>query len=98
MTQLKGEAALAFHRQLKEHTAQDRSARLQAAKAQAASTGKEVFDLQKLEKLYDTTDRGRLIDVAERTVIYEYMYYVEYPQAASLDAFARSLSEIDNWS
>jgi hypothetical protein len=98
MTQLNGEAALAFHKQLKERTAQDRAARLQAAKAQAASSGKEPFDLQKLEKLCDTTERGRLLDVAERTVIYEYMYYVEHPQAPSLDAFAHNLSEIQNWS
>lgn len=98
MTQLKGEAARAFHKQLKERTAQDRAARLQATRAQAASSGKEAFDLHKLEKLYDTTGRGRLTHVAERTAMYEYMYYVEYPQASSLDAFARSLTEIDNWS
>jgi|EndMetStandDraft_4_1072995.scaffolds.fasta_scaffold37254_3 hypothetical protein len=98
MTQLKGEAALAFHKQLKQRAAEDRAARLQAAKAQAELSGKETFDLHKLERLCDTTERGRLVDVAERTSIYEYMYYVEHPQAQRLDAFASSLSEIEKWS
>ena len=98
MTPLQGEAALAFHQQLKERTARDRALRLQAAKAQAASRGKAAFDLRKLEPLYDTTGRGQLTDAAERTAFYEYMYYVEHPQAPDLEAFARCLAEIDNWS
>ncbi|GKT16110.1 hypothetical protein AVHY2522_10515 [Acidovorax sp. SUPP2522] len=98
MTQLKGEVALAFHRQLRERAQQQRTARLQDAKAQAASSGKEAFDLGKLQTLYDTTQRGRWTDLAQQAMVYEYLYYVEYSQVPDLRAFARSLDEIDYWS
>lgn len=98
MTELSGRAALALHQQMKERMAQDRAARLQAARAQATTNGKEPFDLQKLEKLCDTTERGRLLGVAERVAVYEYMYYVEHPQARNLDTFAQILNEIQDWS
>ncbi|WCM90396.1 hypothetical protein [Acidovorax sp. NCPPB 3576] len=98
MTQLQGEAALAFHRQLKDRAQQQRAARLQAAQAQAAASGKEAFDLEKLQTLYDTAQRGRWTDLAQQAVAYEYLYYVEYPQVPDLQAFARRLEEIDYWS
>lgn len=97
MATLKGEAALALHRQLKERNATQRAAELAAAKAAALQQGRETFDLRKLEALCDTAQAARLADEKARQAQYEYMYYVECADVRTLQEFARIVTQLASW-
>lgn len=97
MATLKGEAALALHRRLKQRNAAQQAAELAAAKAAALQQGKEAFDLHKLEAMCDTSEAGRLADEQERHARYEYMYYVECADVRTLQAFAHIVTELSSW-
>ncbi|UKE51242.1 hypothetical protein KCU57_02335 [Xanthomonas translucens] len=98
MTHLKGADALALHKKLKERNAALRSAELDSAKALAHESGKERFNLEKLESICDTTQAGRITDPNDRQAIYEQMYYVEHPKISTLQEFARIVVTISSWS
>lgn len=97
MATLKGDAALALHRRLKERNTARRAAELSAARAAAWQQGKEDFDLRRLEALCDT---GRAMGRAgehERRAHYEYLYYVECGKVRTLQEFARIVTQLASW-
>ncbi len=74
----------------------DKAAKLAEAKSEAATRGKQAFDLDELEAIYDTrTDTGFLPARAERERDYEYRYYVTYRDTMTLAEFAAKQSAID---
>ncbi|PPV05899.1 hypothetical protein XBLMG947_1517 [Xanthomonas bromi] len=98
MKDLKGAAALEFHKKLKERNEALHASEIESALALADAIGKERFDLDELEKLCDTSGGGRLPDVEDRHDIYERMYYVEYPKILTLKEFARVVETLSSWS
>jgi hypothetical protein len=96
---LTGKEALEFHRALRRQAEQERQEQLAKAKSDAASRGKEPFDLAKLEQLgADTTDQGRLDPEDERRARFEEMYYVDYPDIMTLEEFVPHVNELNKWS
>lgn len=72
--------------------------KLAAAKEEAARTGKEAFDFQKLCSIYDPSPLTAPADwePTEETVrAYEYKYYVYYPHIKTIEEFARQQEEMD---
>ncbi|HZJ64543.1 MAG TPA: hypothetical protein VFD36_13570 [Kofleriaceae bacterium] len=74
-----------------------RAQRLTAAKRDAAASGKEPFDLAKLETMCDTSSEGRMDPEPVRRTEFEEMYYVRYPQILTLEDFARKVEELNKW-
>jgi hypothetical protein len=73
----------------------DEQARLAQAKTEAQARGKEPFDLDRLEVLYDTeSDLGQR-PRQERWRSWEWKYYVQTPELMSLDAFAAYQRSLD---
>ncbi len=68
--------------------------RLERAKADAMSRGKEPFDFTKLATLVDP---GRMIGGEERERTYEYMYYVEHPKFSTLQELADLIKELSEY-
>lgn len=97
MATLKGDAALALHRRLKERNATQRAADLAAARAAARQQGKEDFELRRLEALCDTGRAMGRADVPERQAHYEYLYYVECGEVRTLQEFARIVTQLASW-
>jgi hypothetical protein len=77
---------------------EQRTEKLARAKEDAARRGKEPFDLGRLEKLVDTTREGRLDPEPVRVQRFEELYYVEYPDVMTIEAFAEKVAELNRWS
>lgn len=70
-------------------------ARLDAALADAARIGKEPFDLDRFEAAWDTsTDLGWVPPRADRERRWMRSYYLDVPDALSLDAFVEALEAL----
>ena len=74
-----------------------RAQRLAAAKRDAAASGKEPFDLAKLETMCDTSSEGRMAPEPVRRERFEQKYYVDYPAILTLEDFARKVDELNKW-
>jgi hypothetical protein len=83
--------------QLRERNAKVRRDELVAAKEAAEATGKELFDLEQLESLVDTSSEGRVDPIEERRARLEEMYYTEYPDVRTIVAFAEKVRERNSW-
>ena len=94
---LTDEQARALTAEIGRRNREQRSRALADARALAASSGKEPFDLVKLETLCDTSSEGRLDPDEVRQDRFEYMYYVDYPSITTLEEFARKVDEINKW-
>jgi hypothetical protein len=94
---LKGEAAEEFMEQTHERARQRKAEMLAAAKADAACRGKEPFDLEKLEKLCDTSHEGRMAPYEERYAELERKYYVHFSEIMTISEFAREIDELNKW-
>ena len=75
-----------------------RAKELADAKAAAVASGKEPFDLAKLETMCDTSSEGRVDPVEARQKRFEEWYYVWYPQIRTLKELARKIEEWNLWS
>lgn len=72
--------------------------RLAQAEAEAAPSGKEVFDLDAFEQCYDTsTDLGYLPPRDVREYRWKLKYYVQYPDMMTLKGFADFMASLDVW-
>ena len=70
--------------------------RLEEAKKVAHMRGKEAFDLDQFEQLYDTeTDLGYLPPREKREVRWAVKYYLDYPDVLSMAQLAKRLEEYD---
>ena len=77
---------------------QDRHDQLAQARAEADASGKEPFDLDRFETLYDTTNEtGSLPPRDERLRTYEHRYYLRYPELRTLEALAALMRALDPW-
>jgi hypothetical protein len=94
---ISGKESEALMAEIRERNAKARADALAKAKADAATRGKEPFDLAKLEKLADTTSQGILDAEAVRHARFEEMYYVEYPNILTVEAFAEKVEELNKW-
>ena len=95
--ELTGKDALEFFlRHSKQHD-EERAKRLADAKAAAAS-GKEPFDLARLETMCDTSSEGRVAPLEVRQQRFEEWYYVWYPEVRTLEELARKIEEYNRWS
>lgn len=83
--------------EIRASNARVRAEALARAKAEAATWGKEPFDLDKLETMCDTTSAGRIDPIEERQARFEEMYYVRYPSILTLAEFAREVTELNKW-
>lgn len=97
MTKLEGKEAAEYLRAGIERDKKVRAERLAKARADAATRGKEPFDLDKLEKLCDTSSEGRVDPRDIRQDRFEHMYYVEQPQILTLAELAQHIEEISKW-
>lgn len=67
----------------------ERADKLARAKREAAERGKQPFDLDTLEQLYDTHSPGGFQQPRdERELDYEYRYYATYPETMNLAEYA----------
>ena len=75
---------------------EDREA-LSRARDEAVGSGKEPFDLDAFEKIYDTASffGDVLPERRERAHRWALKYYVQYPQIRTLAAFVEYLEEVD---
>ena len=94
---LTGKAAADFAARVDAEARKLREEQLIAAKSAAAVSGKEPFDLAKLETLCDTSSEGRLAPLAERTADFERKYYVTYPNVMTLEEFAKVVEVLNQW-
>ena len=76
----------------------ERAQRLAEARARSIASGKEPFDLEKLETLCDTSREGRLDSYDVRHARFEEMYYVRNPEVRTLEEFAALVEELNRWS
>jgi Tfp pilus assembly protein PilP len=94
---LTGKEAREFVEQVRRDNAEAAAASLARAKAEAAASGKEPFDLAKLEELVDTSTEGRLAPIEERQERFERMYYVEQPRMRTIAELARLVDTLNRW-
>lgn len=73
---------------------QTRADQLARAKADAATRGKERFDLAKLESLVDP---GRMVRADLRRREYEYMYYVTKSELMTLAELAELIKVLSEY-
>lgn len=84
--------------QLAAEQAAAEAAALAKAKADAQSSGKEAFDLDRFEQIYDTTtDMGSLPAREVRVKEYEHKYYLRFRDLMTMQALAEKLEELDVW-
>ncbi len=95
---LMGKDAWDLHRRLVEDGEEERSRQLREAREEATRTGKEAFDLEKLETMCDTSREGRLDPYEVRYARYEEMYYVRNPRLRTLAELAALVEELNRWS
>jgi hypothetical protein len=95
---LTGKDAEEFIREHGRRLDEERAKQLAEAKAAAVASGKEPFDLAKLETMCDTSSEGRVAPVEERQKRFEEWYYVWYPQIRTLEELARKIDEWNRWS
>jgi hypothetical protein len=77
--------------------AEKKAERLSKAKAEAASRGKEPFDLAKLETMCDTSTDGRVDPIESRNERFEWMYYVSNPDMMTLKELAELVTHLSRW-
>jgi hypothetical protein len=94
---LKGKDAEAFLDALDRRDREAMKDSLAKAKAEAAAKGKEPFDLEKLERLCDTSNEGRQDPIDERRAQLEYKYYVTNPEIMTIADFAALVEELKKW-
>jgi hypothetical protein len=75
--------------------AQEEAERLARAKADAATRGKEPFDLDRLEQLYDTTSDLGHWSREERFRDWVWKYYVQASDLLTLAEFAERPRHLD---
>jgi hypothetical protein len=88
MSPLSGKDADDFVAETFRRHEQTRADSLAKSKSEAVATGKEPFDLAKLESLVDTSIEGVLAPLEERRRHFEYIYYVANPSIKTLEEFA----------
>ena len=98
MNELSGKDAEEFIEKLAKQRDEERAKELADAKAAADASGKEPFDLAKLETMCDTSSEGRVDPVESRQRRFEEWYYVWYPQIRTLKELARKIEEWNQWS
>lgn len=94
---LSPEESLALHEEIREHNRRQRIQLMAAALEKARQSGKEPFDLARLETMCDTSSEGRLAPEAERQARLEYMYYVSHPRILTLEDLAAKIEELNKW-
>lgn len=94
---LTGKDAEAFLDKIRAQNINTRSESLAKAKVEAMSSGKESFDLGKLETLVDTSTEGRKDPEDDRRARFEAMYYLEYPNVRTLAEFADRVKILNSW-
>jgi hypothetical protein len=96
--ELTGKDALEFFLRHSTQLDEERAKRLADAKAAAVASGKEPFDLAKLETMCDTSSEGRVAPLEVRQQRFEEWYYVWYPEVRTLEELARKIEEYNRWS
>ena len=77
------------HRRIREENARD----LERAEREGAASGKEPFDMRRLNELM-----GRDLDWGlSREQALREMYYISYPEIRTLAAFAEFRHEVEPW-
>ncbi len=94
---LRGKNAEALLVEIERRNAAQDATDLAKEKARAAKSGKELFDLEKLEALCDTSSEGRLAPHDHRRARFEYMYYVAYPSFMTIAEFAAFIEKTNKW-
>ena len=84
-----------FHARLLARSRANKASRLASRKREARARGKQPFDLDLLERYYDTSVEGWLPERAARAADYEYRYYVVFPETMRLAEYAAVQSAID---
>ena len=85
-------------RQQLEAQEQEEQRQLVEALVQASESGKEPFDLDAFELLYDTsTSLGYLPPRDVRLSRWKLKYYVSHPEFGTLAQFAAYLEKMDPW-
>jgi hypothetical protein len=93
---LEDKEATALLEEIGRRNDQLRAERLAAGKRDAATRGKEPFDLAKLETMCDTSNEGRMAPEPVRYAKFEEMYY-GFRDILTLEDFAREVDELNKW-
>ena len=96
--ELTGKDALEFFLRHSRQHDEERAKRLADAKAAAVASGKEPFDLARLETMCDTSSEGRVAPLEVRQQRFEEWYYVWHPEVRTLEELARKIEEYNRWS
>lgn len=94
---IEGNEAAALHARLRERNARVRSECVATARAHATATGKQVFDLETLERMVDLSTEGRLATIDARRDRFEYLYYVDCPSLMTLAELAARIRDLTSW-
>ncbi len=87
---------LDFFQQLTRRREAEQAQQLDRARAAATETGKEPFDLDRLEQLLDTTtDLGTLPPRSDRQRRWEEKYYLGHAEVRTLAEFAALMADLD---
>lgn len=86
-----------FHRLYKKQK-EERARALALAKKEAEAKGKEPFDWERFDALYEiSNDSTGYAPSKEVIAEYEERYYCRHPEILTIEAFARFLEEMDVW-
>ena len=97
MTKLEGEAATEYLKRTLEEENRKNAETLARARAEAKASGKEPFDLDKLEQLCDTS-RDFVLDPREdRQSHFEYLYYILHPELSTMEELAKYVEHGSRW-
>lgn len=88
----------AWFREYKAKKDAEAAAALAAAKAEAHAAGKEPFDFDRFEELFDTSSAtGHLASREARLRTWEDRYYLVHRDVKTLEAFAKLMEELEGW-
>lgn len=82
-----------LHKKQKE----ERALALASAKEEAKATGKEPFDWERFDALYEVSNDPAFVPSKEVMAQYEEKYYCGHPEIRTIEAFVRFLEEMDVW-
>lgn len=86
-----------FHR-LSTKQKEERACAVALAKKEAEANGKEPFDWERFDALYEVSnDTEGYVPSKDVVAQYEEKYYCRHPEIMTIEAFVRFLEEMDVW-
>ncbi len=95
---IEGKDALDLMKEIDKREEEKAAALMAQAKARAAASGKEPFDYAKLKGMCQTVyGDTQYMTEAQRAAHFERIYYVDYPDVATLAELAEKVNVLAQW-